>query len=350
LSSSDRVSPQTEAERSQRPPVSIIVATYGRHEVLSYAIRSALAQDYKDFELIVVGDAASEDTSVTVAEFADPRIRYINLPRNFGEQSGPNNIGIQLARGRYIAFLNQDDLWFSDHLAIAVEWLEATFSDIVFALGAIIEAPSTAPREKNDWSASKLTGTTRNGFYDPVTTIAPTSTWLVRREAIETLKGFRPGRECVVASSQDLLLRAWRAGFNMRGVPNLSVLLLESGARTNSYASSSAEENEFFWNQLHRSETHLRISVLERMRPTKRYSWLGYYLRHLRWLWRRGLAASGIHPLELQTRRRYGWSVGRFIQFLRKKRGLEPMPSPDLTREDLLSFYKSILPGRSGSE
>ena len=103
------------------PTVSVIIAAYNRSNVLRYALRSALAQDFSDFEVLVIGDACTDDTEEVVASFADPRVSYLNLPLNFGEQSGPNNVGIARAQGRYIAFLNHDDFWFPDHLSAAVQ-------------------------------------------------------------------------------------------------------------------------------------------------------------------------------------------------------------------------------------
>jgi GT2 family glycosyltransferase len=58
------------------------------------------AQTRSDWELIVVGDACTDDTADVVATFPDPRIRFVNLPENVGEQSGPNNEGVRLGHGR----------------------------------------------------------------------------------------------------------------------------------------------------------------------------------------------------------------------------------------------------------
>ena len=68
-----------------------------------------------------------------VASFDDPRITFINLPQNVGEQSGPNNEGLRLARGRYIAYLNHDDMYFPDHLASSVAWCERSGADLVWS-------------------------------------------------------------------------------------------------------------------------------------------------------------------------------------------------------------------------
>ncbi|HEX7502350.1 MAG TPA: glycosyltransferase [Acidobacteriota bacterium] len=83
------------------PLVSVVTATYNRSHVLSAAIASLRGQTLTDWEQIIVGDACSDDTERVVAEFADPRLRFVNLEENIGEQSGPNNAGIRLAvKGR----------------------------------------------------------------------------------------------------------------------------------------------------------------------------------------------------------------------------------------------------------
>ena len=88
---------------------SIILPTYNWSAVLPFSIASALDQSFGDFELIVVGDGCTDDTEAVVRSFADARIRFVNLERNSGAQSAPNNAGVELARGRWIFFLNHDD-------------------------------------------------------------------------------------------------------------------------------------------------------------------------------------------------------------------------------------------------
>ena len=92
---------------------------------VAHAIASVRRSTITDWELIVVGDHCTDDTEAVVAGFADPRITWVNLPENAGEQSGPNNEGIRRARGRYLAFLNHDDLYFPDHLATSIACCEA---------------------------------------------------------------------------------------------------------------------------------------------------------------------------------------------------------------------------------
>jgi glycosyltransferase involved in cell wall biosynthesis len=76
---------------SNNPLVSIITATYNRSNILPYTIASVLRSTFEDWELLVVGDACTDDTEQVVSAFNDPRIRFFNLAQNVGEQSGPNN-------------------------------------------------------------------------------------------------------------------------------------------------------------------------------------------------------------------------------------------------------------------
>lgn len=91
--------------------VSVIITTFNRPECLRGAIQSVLAQDFSDFELIVVDDAsAGGETENAVKSFYDGRIRYIKNPKNVGSTESLN-IGLRESRGDYIAILDDDDEW-----------------------------------------------------------------------------------------------------------------------------------------------------------------------------------------------------------------------------------------------
>src|SRR5436190_14713221 len=120
------------------PAISVIIATYNRSGALVCAIESVLRQTFTDWELIIVGDGCTDDTAEIVARYveADPRVRFVNLARNWGEQSAPNNVGRRLARAPLIAYLSHDDLWLPHHLKACSEALAATRADLVLGTAA----------------------------------------------------------------------------------------------------------------------------------------------------------------------------------------------------------------------
>lgn len=104
--------------------ITVITPTYNRAEYLGNAIDSVLKQTYKDFELLVVDDNKPESdarkaTEAVVARYDDPRIRYIKNPQNMGGAAS-RNVGIFEAKGDYIAFLDDDDMYLPDRLEVQV--------------------------------------------------------------------------------------------------------------------------------------------------------------------------------------------------------------------------------------
>ena len=88
------------------PAVTVIIQTFNRSNILPYAIGSVLWQTCGDWDLLVIGDGCTDDSAQVVARYTDPRVRFINLQQRVGDQSGPNNEGARIVRGRYIAYLN----------------------------------------------------------------------------------------------------------------------------------------------------------------------------------------------------------------------------------------------------
>lgn len=315
---------------SPRPSVTVVVATYDHPEALRLAIASVLNQSFRDWELLILGDACREETASVVASFDDPRLRYLNLARNYGEQSGPNNVGVARARGRYIAFLNHDDLWFPDHLQASIDWLEATGAELVFPLSAVIEPASREELVRFQWRAY-LHGFGRHGRYDPILTFAPASSWVLRRETAARVGPWRPARECVAESSRDFLFRAWRAGLDMRALPWVSVLLFHSGQRPNSYRDTTHHEQAWFWERM-RADRDLRSQILARVNAANQPRVLAMPRPiHAVFL---GLAYLGI-PFSSIFYRLRGFRRGQYIDFLRMARGLTRLPRADAGLDEI---------------
>jgi len=99
-----------------RPTVSVCVPTYNQARYLGPALESVLAQTFADFEIVVSDDASTDQTPDVLAGIRDPRLRAFRQARNVG--IGPNrNTCLAAARGRYVAWLDSDDLYCPDRLA-----------------------------------------------------------------------------------------------------------------------------------------------------------------------------------------------------------------------------------------
>lgn len=104
--------------------VSVLMRTYNRTDEIRESIESVLDQTLTDLELIVINDHGDPAIEAIVSGYRDRRIRYQRLAKNAG-QGGALNAGLVLARGRYVAFLDDDDVYLPDHLANLVQHLEA---------------------------------------------------------------------------------------------------------------------------------------------------------------------------------------------------------------------------------
>jgi len=113
------------------PMVSVIVPTYNRPDTLLDALRSILNQTYQDFEIIVVNDAGSDVENIVRFLDKDDRITYIRHGSN-RNLAAARNTGIMVARGKYIAYLDDDDLYRPDHLQTLVTFLEQSKCKVAY--------------------------------------------------------------------------------------------------------------------------------------------------------------------------------------------------------------------------
>ena len=108
-------------EQKNQPLVSIVMPTKDREYIIPRAIRSIIEQTYKNWELLVINDGG-KDIKHVIDEFADSRIKYINLEKNYGK-SYANNFGIKKSGGKIIAYLDDDDILHPNHLELSVSYL-----------------------------------------------------------------------------------------------------------------------------------------------------------------------------------------------------------------------------------
>lgn len=129
----ERYLPIAEVDTGTPPLVSFVTPIYDRTDVLREAIQSALSQSLQVFEVILVTDGSPAATMAVVEEFrVDPRVRIFSYPVSSGNAVRGRNKGILEARGRYIAFLDSDDIAAPDRLEVCLPLLESGQADVVY--------------------------------------------------------------------------------------------------------------------------------------------------------------------------------------------------------------------------
>lgn len=103
--------------------VSIITPTYNCSKYIGETIESVLNQTYKNFEMIIVDDASTDNTEEVVNSYHDKRIKYVKLKTNSGPAVA-RNTAMELAKGKYMAFLDSDDIWVSDKIEKQIKFIK----------------------------------------------------------------------------------------------------------------------------------------------------------------------------------------------------------------------------------
>lgn len=102
--------------------VSVIMPCYNAALYIKEAIESVLNQTYQNFQLIIIDDLSSDESMNIINSYDDPRIKIIQLSVNSGAGVSRNK-GIEAARGRFIAFLDSDDLWRPNKLEVQIKFM-----------------------------------------------------------------------------------------------------------------------------------------------------------------------------------------------------------------------------------
>ena len=286
---------------SSPPLVTVICATFNCSSLLKLALRSLLDQDLTDFEAWVVGDACTDDSAEVVTSFQDSRLHWTNLSHNSGSQGAPNNEGLRRSRGRYIAYLGHDDLWFPWHLSGLVRFIEETRADLVHSLSAVI-----GPKGADLTLGPPLIGRSYGNSYVP-----PTS-WMHRREIVEECGWWADHLKISDNVDNDYLRRVYVAGKRIELCRQLSVVKFPS-AWWKSYSADGDHPQESYLASLRKDpEATQRRILLESVTVWTRHLGVGVSARQafahaLRVLAHRVIDAYGRErwPLAFLLRRRH---------------------------------------------
>ena len=169
---------------SVNPAVSVVIPTYCHQDYVLETLDSVFAQTFTDYEVIIINDGSPDQTAeVLRSSVESKRIRYYEQT-NAG-QSAARNHGLAEARGKFIAFLDDDDLWPPDKLAWQVDVLKATDAVLIGGRTAQLRDGLIVPPQ-TDWRSDKLSLT---DLAKGCSFLSPGQT-LIRREALDKIGGF----------------------------------------------------------------------------------------------------------------------------------------------------------------
>lgn len=236
------------------PLVTVYCPTFNRGELLvNRAIRTVLNQSYTNFEFIIVDDGSTDNTAELVASIKDQRIKYLKTSRH--EYRYPNiaiyhwfagpvvaaNHALRHANGEWIARIDDDDEWTSDHLEVLLN----------FAIDGHFELVSSDIEVHENGEVKRITP-----FSNPKdpTGIGATQTWLYRGY----LKAFKYNIHCwrkkyFRVNDTDLQYRFWRAGVKIGYLPKVTAIINprpdENFVGSKAYLSSPMKYESFFENK-----------------------------------------------------------------------------------------------------
>jgi glycosyltransferase involved in cell wall biosynthesis len=179
------------------PAVSVVIPAYNRADVIQGAIQSVLRQSWEDFELIVVDDGSTDGTQDATRAIRDPRLRLIETARNMGA-SAARNLGVEEARGDWVAFQDSDDEWLPLKLERQMGRLLAPGEDYVAAYCGMMILGEPDGSDGARLRARYFPGPEETALEGDLllpllrTSLISTQTLVARREALRAIGGFDP--------------------------------------------------------------------------------------------------------------------------------------------------------------
>lgn len=183
--------------------VSIVIPTYNHSIYLNRALESIINQTYKNWEVIIIDNHSTDNTSEVVANFKSERIKYFKIHNN-GIIAISRNAGIKIAKGQWIAFLDSDDWWASNKLEICIKKI----NDKVDLIYHDLEIRSFKPRlfGRKKIKSRKLKKPVLIDLLIEGNAISNSSV-IVRKKFLDEINGIDETKEMVAAEDFNTWLR-----------------------------------------------------------------------------------------------------------------------------------------------
>lgn len=189
--------------------VSVIVPSFNRGCFVKRCFFSVCSQKHRPLEFILIDDASTDDTEEVFRQLPpSPEIDliYFKQPKNMGV-SAARNLGIQNSKGKFIAFLDSDDVWFDCHLEKLLDVLSDTKIDIAYARGDIRESPSSPSSGRSSFGPTYHEESHLRECIYYYNFVLPSAT-MVRRSFFDCVGYFDTAPEIQHAEDWDIFIRA----------------------------------------------------------------------------------------------------------------------------------------------
>jgi glycosyltransferase involved in cell wall biosynthesis len=186
--------------------VSVIMPAYNAQKYIAESIESVIAQTYANWELIVIDDGSTDNTGNIIKQYKQQDVRIKSIYQENSGQGNAKNVGIEISRGEYIAFLDADDLWLKEKLEVSVNTIKVADVSLLFTNYAVFNS---------ELDVSKLTtmqvgNTIYKGRESIITFLnynqVPNLTVLAKREAVISAGKFT---DMKVAEDYEMWLRMY---------------------------------------------------------------------------------------------------------------------------------------------
>lgn len=191
---------------SNSPNISILMSVYNGEKTLGKAIDSILEQTYRNFEFIICDDASTDGTLAILEEYSkkDGRIVLIKHSENKGLGASLNDC-LEIARGKYIARQDADDISKPERLERTLEYLESTDSPYVACGIYVFDDKGVFSKRLFEEKITKHIIAKKNPFFHP--------TMLFKKEILDKVNGYRVAEETRRTEDYDLVMRLAAEGF-----------------------------------------------------------------------------------------------------------------------------------------
>ncbi len=204
-----------------QPVVSIIIPVYNNQDFISEAIDSVLIQTYSKWDLVIIDDGSTDNTKQIVFKYStnDSRIRYY-YQQNKG-QAAARNIGISNSKGKFIAFLDADDVWIKDKIEVQLKTLVKFNADLVFSnAGYFSDSNKVTINQLSQKGALDERGLFKDLFQR--SSIANSSV-LLKRDILSTVGLFDESPELRGTEDWDLWLRIAQNNYKFYGIERILI-------------------------------------------------------------------------------------------------------------------------------